>query len=114
MSIKGIIFIFNFLETLSFYMLDFPISLFKNALANCMELDSFFSKIIEISAGIATIKPIAVVSNAVHIPPAKIDGSTRLPPNSSSLKESIIPITVPSKPTRGLTCAIISRLGKNL
>ena len=51
----------------------------------------------------ATIKPIAVVSKAVHIPPAKIDGSTKLPPNSNSLKESIIPITVPNKPISGLT-----------
>ena len=59
----------------------------------------------------ATIRPIAVVNKAVQIPPANIEGSTKLPPNSNSLKESIIPITVPNKPIRGLTCAIISRVG---
>ena len=59
----------------------------------------------------ATINPIAVVNSAVHIPPARTDGSTKLPPSSSWLNEEIMPITVPSKPSKGLTCAIISRVG---
>ena len=59
----------------------------------------------------ATNKPIAVVKRAVQIPPARIEGSTRLPPNSNSLKESIMPTTVPRRPIKGLTWDMISSDG---
>ncbi len=60
----------------------------------------------------ATIRPAAVVNSATQMPPDRIDGLTRLPAASRAWKASIMPITVPKSPIKGLTTAISARVGK--
>src|SRR5690606_21380835 len=60
------------------------------------------------SAGIATIRPAAVVIKALAIPPASC-GALAMPEPMNELKISIMPSTVPSKPSKGAIPAIVPR-----
>src|SRR5690606_22037092 len=60
------------------------------------------------SAGIATNRPAAVVIRALEIPPASTAALAMLAP-MKALKMSIMPSTVPSRPSSGATPAMVPR-----
>ncbi|MNN98039.1 hypothetical protein D3C81_2173320 [compost metagenome] len=61
------------------------------------------------TAGIPTIRPAAVVINALEIPPASTEALVVIPEPVNALKISIMPSTVPSRPSNGAMAAIVPR-----
>ncbi|MCY1452117.1 hypothetical protein D9M71_690190 [compost metagenome] len=59
------------------------------------------------TAGIPTIKPAAVVISALEIPPANTAALVPMPVPMKALKISIMPNTVPSRPSNGAMAAIV-------
>ena len=57
------------------------------------------------SMGMATISPSSVVTRASDMPPDSIFGSP-VPYSVMISKVEIIPVTVPSRPSRGATAAV--------
>ncbi len=58
--------------------------------------------------GIATASPAAVVKSATQMPPARRDGSTALPAPCNCRNASIMPSTVPNRPSSGAIWAMAS------
>ncbi|MNW02122.1 hypothetical protein D3C71_1978620 [compost metagenome] len=56
----------------------------------------------------ATIRPAAVVTRALAIPPAST-GALAMPFSMKPPKISIMPITVPSRPSNGAMAAMVPR-----
>src|SRR5690606_15052265 len=64
--------------------------------------------------GIATARPTAVVSRATQMPSDRVAGLTWLPAAAMALKASIMPSTVPNRPSSGASTAITSRIRSRL
>ena len=60
----------------------------------------------DVSEGIATLMPAAVVIRASEMPPASWFGSP-VPSRRMTLKTSIMPMTVPRRPSRGAIPATV-------
>ena len=58
------------------------------------------------SDGIATHRPATVAISASAMPPESARGSP-MPPASMALKERMMPVTVPSRPSSGDTPAMV-------
>ena len=64
------------------------------------------------SVGMAIVRPMAVVNNAIAIPLANCCGFPMAFDFAMSLKEMIMPMTVPSRPINGETVATPLRTRK--
>lgn len=62
------------------------------------------------TAGIPTIRPEAVVTSALEIPPARTAGLVVICVPMNELKMSIMPSTVPSKPSNGAMAAMVPKV----
>ena len=64
-------------------------------------------------AGIDTIMPAAVVSSASEIPRDSSAGSVIAPSSPSTPNARMLPVTVPSNPSKGAMWAMVPRADRN-